>query len=1093
MKPPNRTMNALPRRRCCLLLAAVAALLPPQTALGQWVTDGTPVFVGPGSQSVTDASFWGQTIIPDGAGGAIVAFKEAGGAVFGSSVQRIDVAGVVQWGTNGVLLTSVQTSAIAIVSDGAGGVITVWAQSGGGRDLYAQRVNSAGAVQWTPGGVAVCTAASWQDVPFIVSDGGGGAIVTWADNRNSVGDIYAQRLNAAGMSLWTIDGVLLCATNTANFRTVAAPDGFGGAVVAWEDDRSSPAPNDIYAQRVNDSGVPQWAANGVSVSDGNNTQQYLDIASTGDGGAVIMWEDQRTDPSGDIYAQRMDANGAKLWGPDDTAICTAANFQVSPHVIANGTYSAIVVWNDGRSGVGDIYGQVVDGGGAPLGIADGFAICDATGLQGTAVLTSDGSDGAIVSWTDVRSGGNDVYAQRINGVGAPQWIDDGIAVSAFSNTQFWPVITTDGAGGSIVAWTDGRQGTFDVYAQRVGSDGVAFSFTVTTAVMDDVTGSLWAAITQANATPGAQVIRFNLPGAGPDGIDASSEPVPAVTDQLTIDGFTQPGSSPNSNPIWSPSNAQLKVEISAINIGSPGFHFQAPGTLRGVVISGFGTPVRVQSPSVVIEGCYIGTDVSGNLSGIHTQNNGIEVLANNCRIGGSLPSSRVVIGNAYVAGIRVDGASNTQIYGCYIGGGANTTSYVGNWEAIHLLNGATGSWIGAGSLNEYPNPSFANHISQNYYGIIVEGSTSTGNYIAGNRMPYTSNIPIDLGFDGITNNDPLDADSGPNQLQNSPVLSSGVGHVISGTMNGTPLQSVYVHCYYSPTCCFTAADFIGGVFVSLDGAGTAPFALNFTKAIPPNSSINATATALNRNTSELSYSIVYQNTGSGSNVPVDLVAADGRILGSATYGSVSSVGNTFVTNPFTPPVPVSGSFSIGNPNDPQIYYDVTTDVSYSGGVDICLNYDENSIPGPEANLVLLHYEGSMWVNVTTSRDLVNNRICGHVTTLSPFVIGAVTTTGVGDTPAPASFALHPNVPNPFNPVTTIRYDIPAGGADVNIAIYDVAGRMVRELVNEHRGAGTWSVQWNGDDATGQRVASGVYFYRMRAGEFVETRKMVLLK
>jgi flagellar hook assembly protein FlgD len=75
----------------------------------------------------------------------------------------------------------------------------------------------------------------------------------------------------------------------------------------------------------------------------------------------------------------------------------------------------------------------------------------------------------------------------------------------------------------------------------------------------------------------------------------------------------------------------------------------------------------------------------------------------------------------------------------------------------------------------------------------------------------------------------------------------------------------------------------------------------------------------------------------------------------------------------------------------------------------------------------------------------------------------------------------------------ISYDIPAGGADVNISVYDVAGRRVRELVHEHRPAGVFSVQWNGDDDRGQHVASGVYFYRMRAGEFVDTKKMVLLK
>jgi flagellar hook assembly protein FlgD len=125
---------------------------------------------------------------------------------------------------------------------------------------------------------------------------------------------------------------------------------------------------------------------------------------------------------------------------------------------------------------------------------------------------------------------------------------------------------------------------------------------------------------------------------------------------------------------------------------------------------------------------------------------------------------------------------------------------------------------------------------------------------------------------------------------------------------------------------------------------------------------------------------------------------------------------------------------------------------------------------------------------------VNNRICGHVTSLSSaFAIGAVTTTDVNDNPLPATFALHANVPNPFNPVTMISYDVPARGADVNISIYDVSGRLVLELVHEHRTAGVWSIEWNGEDDRGQRVASGVDFYRMRAGEFVDTKKMVLLK
>lgn len=99
----------------------------------------------------------------------------------------------------------------------------------------------------------------------------------------------------------------------------------------------------------------------------------------------------------------------------------------------------------------------------------------------------------------------------------------------------------------------------------------------------------------------------------------------------------------------------------------------------------------------------------------------------------------------------------------------------------------------------------------------------------------------------------------------------------------------------------------------------------------------------------------------------------------------------------------------------------------------------------------------------------------------------------GTDATPLASGLAQNIPNPFNPVTTIRYDVTFGGADVTIVVFDVAGRRVRTLVDERRPAGVFSVAWNGEDDRGQRVASGVYFYRMRAGAFVDTKKMVLLK
>ncbi len=88
-----------------------------------------------------------------------------------------------------------------------------------------------------------------------------------------------------------------------------------------------------------------------------------------------------------------------------------------------------------------------------------------------------------------------------------------------------------------------------------------------------------------------------------------------------------------------------------------------------------------------------------------------------------------------------------------------------------------------------------------------------------------------------------------------------------------------------------------------------------------------------------------------------------------------------------------------------------------------------------------------------------------------------------------------NRPNPFNPTTTIEYAIPASAAAVNVSVsvYDVAGRLIRTLVERAEGPGFHSVVWDGRDTRGAAVGSGVYFYRITAGGFRADRKMVLLK
>ena len=96
---------------------------------------------------------------------------------------------------------------------------------------------------------------------------------------------------------------------------------------------------------------------------------------------------------------------------------------------------------------------------------------------------------------------------------------------------------------------------------------------------------------------------------------------------------------------------------------------------------------------------------------------------------------------------------------------------------------------------------------------------------------------------------------------------------------------------------------------------------------------------------------------------------------------------------------------------------------------------------------------------------------------------------------PRTFAVAQTYPNSFNPSTTIRFDVPEGHSSGpwSLTIYDVRGRLVKTLVDEPRGPGRYQVHWDGRDDTGQKVSSGAYIYRIVTGDFISTRKMILVR
>ena len=93
---------------------------------------------------------------------------------------------------------------------------------------------------------------------------------------------------------------------------------------------------------------------------------------------------------------------------------------------------------------------------------------------------------------------------------------------------------------------------------------------------------------------------------------------------------------------------------------------------------------------------------------------------------------------------------------------------------------------------------------------------------------------------------------------------------------------------------------------------------------------------------------------------------------------------------------------------------------------------------------------------------------------------------------PSNFKLYNNHPNPFNPITTIRYDLPTDEL-VNISVYDMKGRMVKTLVNGSQNTGQNAIKWNGTNNKNEQMSAGIYLYTIQIGDFRQSKKMVLLK
>ncbi len=391
--------------------------------------------------------------ISDGAGGAIVAWDDCRkGKDLDVCAQHVLADGRCDpaWPAGGrVLCAAVRDQHhVAIAPDGAGGAIAVWADGrrrrhGEQRDLYAQHVTIRGELDslYPADGRRVCTAPGNRSPEDLVADGRGGAIVVWIDWRRKDSDLYARHL-ASGEpdSTWLAPEVPVCTAEGDQWACRCAPDGAGGALVAWEDYRLG-KPMDygqVFAQHVTAEGAPdsRWPADGRNPYAGRTALFSPTLAEDGSGGAFVACEDYEGGER--VSVQHVLTSGPDpAWPAEGLSLRTSAGWEHTPVIVADGSGGAIAAWMDDRNDRDhdaslDIFAQHAtrDAQADPSWPAHGVAVCAVPGLQGQTVIASDGAGGAFVGWLDDRPGAHGVYVQHVLAAGRwdPAWPENGLEV-----------------------------------------------------------------------------------------------------------------------------------------------------------------------------------------------------------------------------------------------------------------------------------------------------------------------------------------------------------------------------------------------------------------------------------------------------------------------------------------------------------------------------------------------------------------------------------------------------------------------------------------------------------------------------------------
>lgn len=367
-----------------------------------------------------------------------------------------------------------------IVPTADGGFYISWFDnSGGGYDVYLQRLDAGGNEQFAHNGVLVADRnfSSTQDYGLSIDDSGNALLAFRYNDMGGTAQIVAQKIAPDGTLLWGDPGVFVSAdANGANAPKITAT-GDGNVAVAWSGGDGS-----LVVQKLDSSGMPLWGASGVSVVPSSGFFFLADLHGDADGNVIASWSAQLSFSDREMWAQKFaSADGANLWGTDPVKVFDGSDGAMQlgyfPPFIADGSGGAVFVWYTVGVSAGVVRVQHLDSTGTPAFAQNGvLASIDSSQSHVEPSGAYDATTGDIYAlWreTDIATQSQiGVYAQRVDSSGALQWGDGGMVLVPLGSTDQSQMRALPAPDGMLAAWaSDDAPNPMPIHVARLASDG----------------------------------------------------------------------------------------------------------------------------------------------------------------------------------------------------------------------------------------------------------------------------------------------------------------------------------------------------------------------------------------------------------------------------------------------------------------------------------------------------------------------------------------------------------------------------------------------------------------------------------------------